>query len=216
MKTIRLRVTALTVTLSLAAAAWALILWQASGVDMGVSTRLGPLAYFVPLWIAMMAAMMLPGAAPAVVRNAEASGRARSVPAFIATYLAVWTLVGLVVFAVYRPHTALVAGVVAIAAGGYELTPLKRRFRERCRDSIRSGFMFGLFCVGSSIGLMLLLVTLSVMSILWMFVIAVVVVAQKLVPPRPGIDIPVALAIIGLGVLIVVAPASVPGLMPLM
>lgn len=216
MNTIRLRTTALTVTLGLAAAAWVVTLWQANGMDMGVSTRLGPLAFFVPLWIAMMAAMMLPGAAPAVVRRAEASGHARAVPAFIVTYLAVWTLVGLLVYALYRPHTALVAGVVAVAAGVYELAPLKRRFRARCRDSIRSGFVFGLYCVGSSIGLMLLLVTLSVMSIPWMFVIAAVVVAQKLVPPRLAIDIPVAVAIVGLGVLILVAPAAVPGLIPSM
>ena len=216
MNALRLRITALTATLGLAAAAWAVTLWQANGMDMGVATSLGPLAFFVPLWIAMMAAMMLPGAAPAVVRSAEASGRARSVPAFIAAYLAVWTLVGLVVYALYRPHTALVAGVVAIAAGVYELTPLKRRFRERCRDSIRSGFVFGLCCVGSSIGLMLLLVALSVMSVPWMFLIAAVVVVQKLVAPRPAIDIPVALAILGLGVLIVVAPSWVPGLVPVM
>ncbi|WP_426516311.1 DUF2182 domain-containing protein [Diaminobutyricibacter sp. McL0618] len=216
MNALRLRVTALTATLGLATAAWVVTLWQANGMDMGVATSLGPLAFFVPLWIAMMAAMMLPGAAPAVVRSAEASGRARSVPAFIAAYLAVWTLVGLVVYALYRPHTALVAGVVAIAAGVYELTPLKRRFRERCRDSIRSGFVFGLCCVGSSIGLMLLLVALSVMSVPWMFLIAAVVVVQKLVAPRPVIDIPVALAILGLGVLIVVAPSWVPGLVPAM
>ncbi|WP_345762019.1 DUF2182 domain-containing protein [Diaminobutyricibacter sp. McL0608] len=216
MNTIRLRTTALTVTLGLAAAAWAVTLWQANGMDMGVSTRLGPLAFFVPLWIAMMAAMMLPGAAPAVVRSAEASGHAGAVPAFIVSYLAVWTVVGLLVYALYRPHTTLVAGLVAVAAGVYELTPLKRRFRTRCRDGIRSGIVFGLYCVGSSIGLMLLLVTLSVMSIPWMFVIAAVVVAQKLVPPRLAIDIPVAVAIVALGVLIVVAPAAVPGLIPSM
>jgi predicted metal-binding membrane protein len=212
--TVRLRTAALSATLGIAAAAWAVTLWQANGMDMGVATQLGPLAFFVPLWIAMMAAMMLPGAAPAVVRSAEASGRARSVPAFLSAYLAVWTLVGLAVYALYRPHAPVVAGVVAIAAGVYELTPLKRRFRERCRDSIRSGFVFGLYCVGSSIGLMLLLVTLSVMSIPWMALIAIVVVAQKLVPPRRAIDIAVGVAIIALGVLIVAVPAWVPGLLP--
>jgi predicted metal-binding membrane protein len=212
----RLRITALSATLGIAAAAWAVTLWQANGMDMGVATQLGPLAFFAPLWVAMMAAMMLPGAAPAVIRNAEATGRARAVPAFLAAYLAVWTLVGLVVYALYRPHAPVVAGVVAIAAGVYELTPLKRRFRERCRDSIRSGFVFGLYCVGSSIGLMLLLVTLSVMSIPWMALIAVIVVAQKLVPPKAAIDVPVALAIIALGFVILAAPAWVPGLVPSM
>ena len=68
----------------------------------------------------------------------------------------------------------------------------------------------GLCCVGSSIGLMLMLVVLGVMSITWMSVIAVVAVAQKLLPAKAAIDVPLALAIIGLGVLIVTAPSSVP------
>jgi predicted metal-binding membrane protein len=106
------------------------------------------------------------------------------------------------------------AGAVAIAAGLYELTPPKQRCRQRCRDSVGSGFKFGLYCVGSSIGLMLILVALSVMSIGWMAIIAVLVVAQKLAPRRAAFDVPLALAIVGLGILIIIAPSSVPGLMP--
>ena len=56
--------------------------------------------------------------------------------------------------------------------------------------------------------------TLGVMSIPWMVVITVLASAQKLLPPRAAIDVPVALAITGLGVLIIVAPAAVPGLAP--
>jgi hypothetical protein len=52
------------------------------------------------------------------------------------------------------------------------------------------------------------------MSVTWMSVIAVLVLAQKLLPVKAGIDVPVALAIVGLGVLIVIAPLSVPGLTP--
>jgi predicted metal-binding membrane protein len=114
----------------------------------------------------------------------------------------------------YRPHGTFAAGTVAIAAGLYELTPLKRHFRRRCRESVRSGFEFGLCCVGSSIGLMLMLVALGVMSMAWMSVIAVLVPAQKLLPPNPAVDVPVALAIVGLGILVVLAPSSVPGLTP--
>ena len=44
--------------------------------------------------------------------------------------------------------------------------------------------------------------------------IAVVVLAQKLLPAKAAIDVPLALAIVGLGILIVIAPSSVPGLMP--
>ncbi len=118
------------------------------------------------------------------------------------------------VYAVYRPHGTVAAGLVVIAAGLYELTPAKRRYRARCRESTQSGLGFGLCCVGSSIGLMLVLVAVGVMSIAWMAVIAAVVVAQKLLPARAVLDVPVALAITGLGVLIMVAPSSVPGLMP--
>jgi predicted metal-binding membrane protein len=205
---------ALTATLGLAAVSWVVAVRQMNGMDMGSQTRLGSFAFFLAVWVSMMAAMMLPGAAPAVLRRAEASGRVRAVPLFVGSYLAVWTLVGVAVYALYRPHGSLVAGVVGIAAGVYEFTPLKRHFRRRCRESVGSGIEFGLYCVGSSIGLMLMLVALSVMSVTWMSVIAVLVLAQKLLPAKAVIDVPLALAIVGLGVLIVIAPASVPGLTP--
>jgi predicted metal-binding membrane protein len=205
-----------TVTLGIAGASWVIAIRQMSGMDMGVATRLGSFGFFVVLWAVMMAAMMLPGAVPAIVRRARAIGRPPAVPLFIRSYLAVWTLVGLAVYALYRPHGYLAAGAVAIAAGVYELTPLKQRCRGRCRDSVSSGFEFGLYCVGSSIGLMLILVALSVMSIAWMVVLAALVLAQKLLPRRAALDVPLALAIVGLGVLIILAPSSVPGLMPSM
>jgi predicted metal-binding membrane protein len=122
--------------------------------------------------------------------------------------------VGVAVYALYRPHGSFAAGAVAIAAGVYEFTALKRRFRRRCRESVGSGFEFGLYCVGSSIGLMLMLVALSVMSVGWMSVIAVLVLAQKLLPAKAAVDVPLALAIVGLGLLIIIAPASVPALTP--
>jgi predicted metal-binding membrane protein len=204
----------LTATLGLAAASWVVAVRQMSGMDMGVATRLGSFAFFGAVWVSMMAAMMLPGAAPAALRRAHAVGRVRAVPLFVGSYLAVWTLVGVAVYALYRPHGSAVAGAVAIAAGVYEFTPLKQHFRRRCYESVGSGFQFGLCCLGSSIGLMLMLVALSVMSITWMAVIAVLVLAQKLLPARPAIDVPLALAIVGLGLLIVIAPSSIPGLTP--
>jgi predicted metal-binding membrane protein len=212
MDMVQLRYSALTATLGIAAASWLVSVRQMHGMDMGVATRLGSFAFFVALWVSMMAAMMLPGAAPAVVRRSHASGRVRAVPLFVGSYLAVWTLVGVVVYALYRPHGPVAAGAVVIAAGLYELTPLKRRCRRRCRGSVRSGFEFGLACVGSSIGLMLVLVALSVMSVVWMCLIAVLVLAQKLLPARPAIDVPLAMAIVALGILVIIEPSSVPGL----
>jgi predicted metal-binding membrane protein len=203
----------LTATLALATACWVVSVWQMTGMDMGVATRLGSFAFFAALWVAMMAAMMLPGAAPAVARAARAGG-VRAVPLFAGSYLAVWAVAGALVFAAYRPHGTAAAGAVTIAAGAYELTPLKRHFRDRCRESAGSGLGFGLCCVGSSAGLMAMLVVLGVMSVGWMAVIAAVVTAQKLLPPRAALDVPLALAIVACGVLIIVDPSSVPGLAP--
>ena len=202
---------ALTATLGLAAVAWAFAVRQMNGMDMGPESSLGSVAFFAALWVAMMAAMMLPGAAPAAVRVAQGGG-VRAVPLFLGSYLAVWALAGIAVYVLYRPHGTLAAGLATIAAGAYELTPVKTYFRRRCQASAQPGWRFGLCCLGSTAGLMLILIALSVMSVAWMAVLAALALAQKLLPPRPALDIPVALAIIALGVLIVAAPSAVPGL----
>ena len=74
---------------------------------MGVATELGSFKFFVALWVPMMAAMMLPGAAPAVSRRAHASGRVRVVPSFVGSYFAIWALMGVAVYGLYRPHGTL-------------------------------------------------------------------------------------------------------------
>jgi len=196
------RSVALTATLGVAAACWLVAAQQMHGMDMGTETTLGSLPFFLGVWAAMMAAMMLPGALPAVLTFTQAKGRAIAAPLFAASYVAVWTLFGLGVYAVYQPHGAWVAGALTIAAGVYELTPLKRACRRRCRENVRSGFQFGAYCVGSSVGLMVVLVALGVMSLPWMAVIAALVLVQKLVPPRVLVDVPVALALVALGLVL--------------
>jgi predicted metal-binding membrane protein len=196
---------ALTTTLALAVACWIISIRQMTGMDMGTATQLGSFAFFIALWLPMMAAMMLPGAAPAVLRRARTTGQVRAVLAFVGSYLAIWAVVGVVVYAVYRPHGSVAAGVLVIAAGSYELTPLKRHFRSECWDSSGSGLGFGLSCVGSSINLMVMLVALGVMSVTWMAVIAALAVYQKLRPAQAVIDVPLALAIVGLGIYILIS-----------
>jgi Predicted metal-binding integral membrane protein (DUF2182) len=97
-------------TLGLAAASWLVAVRQMNGMDIGVATELGSFAFFIAVWVSMMAAMMLPGAAPAVSRHARATGRVRAVPIFVGSYVAVWALVGVAVFALYRPHGSFAAG----------------------------------------------------------------------------------------------------------
>ena len=81
-----------------------------------MATRLGSFASFAAVWVAMMAATMLPGAAPAVARTARVGGM-RAVPLFAGSYLAVWALAGAVVFAACRPYGTAADGAVMIAAG---------------------------------------------------------------------------------------------------
>jgi predicted metal-binding membrane protein len=203
---------ALAGTLGLAAVCWVVAVRRMGGMDMGAETELGSLGFFVAAWVPMMAAMMLPGAVPAVSKLVRADGSILDAPVFAASYLAVWALIGMAVYVVYRPHGTVAAGLLAVVAGIYELTPLKRYCRRRCRSTVRSGVRFGVWCVGSSIGLMVLLLAVGAMSVTWMVVVAALVVAQKLLPPRTVVDVPLALAIVGLGILILVDPSAVPGL----
>ena len=206
----------LVATLGVAGPAWIVTVRQMHGMDMGVATQLGSFAFFVALWAAMMAAMMLPGLVPAVVSRSRRAGPVRASVPFVASYLVVWTLVGAVLYALYRPHGTMAAGLVVIAAGLYEFTRVKQHCRRCCRARRRSasGFEFGLYCVGSSIGLMVMLAALGIMSVPWMLVIAALVVAQKLLPAKRAIDVPLAVALVAFGIVILAAPGSVPGLMP--
>ena len=203
---------AVAATLGLAAGCWVVTVRQMSGMDMGVATDLGSFASFIGVWVPMMAAMMLPGAALAIAAFVREDRRPLAAPRFVVSYLAVWAAFGIGAYALHQPHGASVAGALTIAAGLYELTPLKRDCRRRCRRSVRSGFEFGSYCVGSSIGLMTILLALGVMSVTWMAVISALVVAQKLLPPIPAVDVLVGIGIVGLGMVVIITPSSVPAL----
>ena len=207
----------LAATFGISIACWVVTIRQMNGtMDMGGAPSLRSFISFITLWAPMMAAMMLPGTAPAALRYARAGNRVREVSTFLASYLAVWTVVGVLVHALYRQHGSFTASVMVIAAGAYELSPLKHSFRRRCGEGTRSGFRFGLCCLGSCVGLMLVQVALGIMSITWMSVIAVLVTAQKMLPPNAVIDVPLAVGIIALGILIQIAPALFPGVAPAM
>jgi predicted metal-binding membrane protein len=155
--------------------------------------------------VPMMAAMMLPSAVPAIARRARERDGVLAAPLFAGSYLGTWALAALAMCLLYRPPSAVTAGALIVGAGLYELTPIKRECRRRCRERVRSGLRFGVYCLGSSIGLMLVLVAVDVMSIALMGAIAVVALAQKLLPPHPAVDVPLALAIVVLGVALAAA-----------
>jgi predicted metal-binding membrane protein len=214
----------LVVLLVAAVVAWAVTAERMEGMDAGPGTHLGGLGWYLGVWVTMMAAMMLPSAAPAAARIARLArgGTLR----FAVGYLAVWAAFGLVAYALLRIATELeigwltwdeggpyLAGGVLVAAGIYELTPLKRRFLHRCRAPAgRNGVDYGLDCVGSSAGLMAALFALGVMSLVWMAVVAAAIFIEKVLPRGVRLSRLVAVALLVLGLWVAVSPGSVPGL----
>jgi predicted metal-binding membrane protein len=213
-----------------AVAAWAVTVDRMRGMDAGPGTDLGGLGWFLGVWVMMTAAMMLPSAAPAARHVARLASRAPTV-VFTAGYLAVWTGYGLVAYGLFQLVTSLdigwlawhrggpyAAGGVIVAAGLYELTPLKRLSLRHCRsaprggNAFRSGLAHGLDCVGSSGALMAVLLVLGAMSLFWMAVVAVAIFAEKVLPRGPRLAPVFAVALVALGIWVAVSPASVPGL----
>jgi 3-oxoacyl-[acyl-carrier protein] reductase len=75
--------------------------------------------------------------------------------------MGVATDLGSFVFFVGAWVSRMAAVMLPGAVAAVELTPLRRACRQRCRERVRSGFDFGLHCLGSSIGLMLLLLAVG-------------------------------------------------------
>jgi predicted metal-binding membrane protein len=234
------------VLVGLALVAWVVTIERMDGMDAGPGTDLGTFGWFLGLWVTMMAAMMFPAAAPmaAVVARVSASpapGTSRAIGStatFIAGYLVVWTAFGVVAYAAYRAIDAagpgalawdaqgpLIAGGAIVAAGAYQLTPLKRACLRHCRSPVafvmhrwRSGalgaFVMGIehgaWCLGCCAGLMLVLLVLGVMSLVWMALIAAAIFIEKVLPIGERASRAFAVALIGLGIWMAAAPGSVP------
>ena len=208
------------------------------GMDAGPGTDLGALGWFLGIWVTMMAAMMLPSAAPAVLMFARVRHGAATWT-FVLGYLLAWTTYGLAAFAVYRGIRAAapsflawndrgpwVAGGALVAAGLYQLTPLKTVCLRHCRSplhmllrgrpgrvgAVRMGIEHGGFCVGCCTGLMLALFALGVMSLFWMAVVAAAILIEKALPGGEAFARLLAVALVALGIWVAASPASVPGL----
>jgi predicted metal-binding membrane protein len=213
-----------------AAVAWVVTVERMRGMDAGPGTALGGLGWYLGIWVTMTAAMMLPSAVPAAGYVAQLARRNAAV-LFVAGYLAVWTGYGLAAYGLYRFLSSLdigwlawdergpwVAGAVIVAAGIYEVTPLKRWSLRRCRSArhpespLRSGLAHGLDCLTCSGALMAVLLVLGVMSLFWMAFVAVVIFAEKVLPHGARLVTPFAVALVALGIWVGVSPASVPGL----
>jgi predicted metal-binding membrane protein len=207
--------------------ALALIAWAVTArlaLDMGwmmLGDEGWTAGYFVAMflmWAVMMVGMMLPSAAPTILvyaalarSRAPHGGPFGSAALFTAGYLASWTAFsllatlaqwglaesGLLASPMMIRATPALAGALFLAAGIYQLTPLKSACLGRCRSPLhflmkgwRTGsvgaFVMGLengaYCSGCCWALMALLFALGVMNLLWVAAIAAFVLAEKLFP----------------------------------
>jgi predicted metal-binding membrane protein len=229
--------------LAVAGVAWAVTVDRMQGMDMGPGTDLGAFGWFAGVWVTMMAAMMLPSLSPMAVAYARGSATgtgARSIAGsalFAAGYLLVWAFAGALSYALVEGVRSLdlpflawshagqyVAGGVILAAGVYELTPIKARCLRHCRaarllrgrpgalGALTTGVEQAGYCVGCCWALMAALFALGVMSIGWMVLIAALIGIQKLLPWQVIPTGASAVLLVVLGLAVMFFPDQVPGL----
>jgi predicted metal-binding membrane protein len=169
------------------------------------------------MWWVMMVAMMLPSASPMIllfarIQRSQKDKGAPFVPTSIFTmgYLATWGVfsmlaagtqwglerVGLL-SAMMTLTSGLFAGAVLLAAGIYQLTPLKHACLRHCRSplqfimqhwrhgssgALRMGIEHGAFCLACCWFLMALLFVGGVMNLYWIVGLAVFVLLEKTIP----------------------------------
>ena len=230
---------AVAAVLAAAAAGWLVLAQRMAGMDTGPGGDPGTLGWFAVSWAVMTAAMMLPASAPAVARlvRGGGAGAAAATVLFLLGYGAVWMLAGLagyaLVEAVRGGHAGALgwssagrylAAATILAAAAYQLTAAKRRWLARCIDpdlpsppgravgALRAGLEHGGCCVACCWTLMVALYALGMMSIVWMAVVTVLIVGERVLP-RPALTATAVAAVLGvLGVAVAAWPAHLPGL----
>jgi predicted metal-binding membrane protein len=239
---VRTRLGLVVLLLGLAVAGWWWTFDQMREMDDGPWTSLGSFAWFLGVWVVMMAAMMFPSVAPTVALYSRMTRQRSPLSplSFTAGYLLVWAGAGIAAFTIGVAITSAfgdvlswdragrwVAGTTLVAAAGYELTPLKDVCLGKCRSplgfllgswrdgasgALRMGAKNGAWCVGCCWALMGSLFALGVMSVAWMAVVAALVAFETTVPWRRLATYGTAGLLLVLGVLVFAAPDVVPGL----
>jgi predicted metal-binding membrane protein len=197
---------------AVAGGSWIFLL--AMGDDMPMDAGL-----WIGAWTVMMAAMMLPSAAPLVLLYGGRTKAAEST-LLMTGYLLVWAAAGLAAYAVdsrvMDPPDGVVATVL-IAAGIYQFTPLKAACLRHCRNpadflvthwhrggagAVRVGIEHGAYCVGCCWTLMAVLVLVGAMALAWVAVIALAVAAEKLLPQGEALARVVGVALVTGGIVV--------------
>jgi predicted metal-binding membrane protein len=186
------------------------------------------------MWGVMMAGMMLPSASPMLVLYAAAARRGPDpgaaltrVAAMAGGYLLVWLLFSagatllqaiasrlLLVTPMMEAATPQAGGVLLLAAGIYQFTPLKAACLRACRSplslimqrwrpgvlgALRMGADHGRYCLGCCWALMLLLFAGGVMNLSVIVALTVFVLVEKLAPFGVQSARLAGLALVGLG-----------------
>jgi len=203
-------------------------------MDSDTSMSLG---LFTITWLAMMIAMMFPAIAPVVLLFDRWRRKRNRNPAstlgFVLGYLVVWTTAGLVVYVALLAIDARVdssttavrlGGAVLVAAGLYQMTPLKTICLTKCRSPLglvmehaqdldrgmrgpfRVGLSHGAYCLGCCWALMAILVALGLMNLGWMAAVSALILVEKVLPPGPALG-----RIIGIGIALAGAAVLVTG-----
>jgi predicted metal-binding membrane protein len=210
-----------------------------AGMDAGPGTDPGSIGFYLSTWTVMMAAMMLPSAAPAVLAQSPRGGHRAASVWFTAGYLALWAVSGLLGYGLLEAGRSLAPGAFAWGHGGrwvaasvllvaaaYELTPAKRACLMGCRGrradrgggrtgterALLAGVGYGWWCIGCCWAMMAALFALGAMSLVWMALIAALVGVQKLLPWTRAAVVGSALLLLALAIGLALAASSVPGL----
>ena len=234
--------------LVLAAGAWALLAWQSTSAEMDSGLAMGMEApLFIALWIAMMVAIMYPTAAPMILMFARIHGERRArgqsfVPTwvFAGAYLLVWSLTGIAAFAIavggdsladrwgfFADNGARIGGVLLVAAGLYQVTPLKNVCLSKCRSpmafvlnswrdgtagAFRMGIDHGVYCLGCCWLLFLILFPLGMMNIAVLALVTVAIFIEKSLPIGRQAALAFGAALVVYGLVVIAAPGALPGM----
>lgn len=237
----------------LAVVGWGLVLWRAGdarmsmhGDNMRLDLTMGMAApLFFAMWVAMMVAMMFPAAAPMILlfdrmqAGKREAGRSYVPTAyFVGAYLVIWIAFGALAYALaigvqrlagdsmwVMDNWARVGGLLLVAAGLYQLSPLKDVCLAKCRSpisflmsswrdgtggAIRMGLLHGAYCLGCCWLLFVILVPLGVMNVAAMVVIALVVFGEKCLPVGHWVVRAAAVVLVVYGLVAVVIPDALP------
>jgi predicted metal-binding membrane protein len=159
----------------------------------------------------------------------SAVARTAAVSAFTAVYVMVWAVTGapiyvasLALMAVTPSTLAYTIAGVLIAAGAFQLSPLKNVCLRHCRSplgfllghwragwrgGVRMGVAHALYCLGCCWALMVVLVVAGAMGLPWVLLIACVVAAEKILPRGEWVARTTGAALALLGVAVALRPA---------